>query len=199
MSVITLLRHAPTVASVAGLASGRCSLDMPIAPGSERPATIDVSEFSVVVTSRYRRTKDTADLLGVELERRIESASIDEPDYGQFDGGPWEEFGGWARTHGLHTVAPSAQSSWLDQLRRAVTWLAEPSTWQRTADEPLVVCHGYLWAATQRFTAESLIPEISNIYSPPYLTPLRVDKSEFRRFAAALESGRSAVSPWSGG
>lgn len=192
MSTVYLIRHAPTVASKSGLASGLSSIGMDIIEGSATPGNVGQQipdRVDLLVTSEFRRTQTTASALGVAADTYESTSAINEPDYGIFDQGPWTNFGAWVGEHGLGTPAPGAKISWYEQLRHGVTWLSSAA---RTRGVVVAVCHGYLWAACENFATNGVTPTVENIYSPPYLTALEVSREAMTEFGKRLESNAPA-------
>ena len=91
--------------------------DCPLTPaGREQAArlaeTLSGTRFDLCVTSEFRRTQETADLLLAGRDvRRLVVPELNDPRAGVFDGGPLERYKEWAREHGPLDEPPGGGES----------------------------------------------------------------------------------------
>lgn len=188
MNALILMRHGQTNPSMRYTASGRRRRFVPLnATGisAARAAAETVARFrpTAVMYSNFTRTAQTAAIVapGV-LPIRVDS-DLDEVDYGDFDGRPWVEYGAWLEKNGLEAVPPGGHHSWMASLRRAVDALLRH---REEFDSPLVICHGYLWAAITKFGADGTAPSPNSLGSAEYCTTAEVDTPVLRDLLSAL-------------
>jgi ribonuclease H / adenosylcobalamin/alpha-ribazole phosphatase len=97
-----LVRHAESVFSARGLATGRVDVRCPLSERGEAQARALAEEVSgedidLCVTSELERTRQTADIaLAQRSVPRIVLAELNDPLYGGFEGGPLDDYLVWA-------------------------------------------------------------------------------------------------------
>jgi broad specificity phosphatase PhoE len=97
-----LVRHAESVFSARGLATGRVDVRCPLSERGEAQAQ-DLAEeladegIDLCVTSELERTRQTADLaLADRAVPRIVVPELNDPLYGRYEGGPLDDYLAWA-------------------------------------------------------------------------------------------------------
>jgi 2,3-bisphosphoglycerate-dependent phosphoglycerate mutase len=172
--VTHLLRHARTAYSVIYRVNGRPDIDVPLdAVGREacreRASQLPVSDAAICVITRFGRTRETAALV---LDERpiptVVEARLNEIDYGQFEGGPFVEYGYWLTNHGPWERPPGSRESQREAVLRMLDGL------RALVDLPgprLVVAHGLLLSI---INATQSGGPLTGIFFPeaPYLAPI---------------------------
>ncbi|MGW2588203.1 histidine phosphatase family protein [Streptomyces virginiae] len=200
--MIHLMRHARTPASDAYLTSGPRSRTTPLSPAgrAEASAALPPPAVGLVVTSDYARTAATAALLrlppGVPQHT---DPRLDEVDYGDFDGGPWQDYGHWLETAGPDAVPPGGAESWAGCLARTLDALAGLAD---SGVPTLVVGHGYQYSALDHHLRTGSLPRPLELGPAPHVTALPLAPGTLtglaRRWAAAAGPDADAlVARWS--
>lgn len=107
-----LVRHAESVFSARGLATGRVDVRCPLSERGEAQARALADEISgedidLCVTSELERTRQTADIaLAQRSVPRIVLAELNDPLYGGYEGGPFEDYLVWALENDSATEPP---------------------------------------------------------------------------------------------
>jgi probable phosphoglycerate mutase len=133
--------------------------------------------IEVVVTSRFPRTQQTAGLLLGESVPKLIDPRLDEINYGDFEGGPWLQYGAWLSEHGPAAVPPGGFESWHQATDRLLACLAN------CLDLPgprLVVAHGLLVSLLLALRDDDLRPDGSRLPEAPYVSPVSLTDAELR-------------------
>ena len=102
MQSAILVRHAESVFSALGLATGRADVGCPLSDRGVAQARALGDELAkkgidLCVTSELERTKQTADIaLAGRAVPRLVLAALNDPLYGRYEGGPLAEYVAWA-------------------------------------------------------------------------------------------------------
>jgi broad specificity phosphatase PhoE len=97
-----LVRHAESVFSARGLATGRIDVRCPLSERGEAQARVLAEELAnegidLCVTSELERTRQTADLVLTDRAvPRIVVPELNDPLYGRYEGGPLDDYLAWA-------------------------------------------------------------------------------------------------------
>lgn len=186
--VTYLLRHARTGYSARYWVNGRPELAVPLDPHGRNQCRVargalPLDSIETCVVSQFARAAQTAQLL---LAGRpvplVVDGRLDEIDYGDYEGGPFLEYGQWLRTHGPWVRPPSARESQREAIKRMFEGLRGALT--RPAPR-LVVAHGLLLSVVNSTRnggclGEALLPEA------PYVTAVRFTDEELRHLADRL-------------
>jgi alpha-ribazole phosphatase len=114
---LILARHGESEFSVRGAMNGDPAVACPLTPlGIDEArglgAELAREPIELCVTSRFERTRQTADLAlaGRDIPR-IVVADFDDPNYGAYEGASLEEYRSWAASSPSRTVAPGGGES----------------------------------------------------------------------------------------
>jgi len=186
METIVLVRHAESAFGVEHRLNGDPAVPNSLTPRGEEQARelgalLRDVPVDLCVTSELARARETADLAleGRDVPRLV-LVDLNEISFGKWEGEVYEEYGGWAWTHGPAEACPGDGESRVDALRRYVrgyrTVLARP---ELTA---LVVGHGlairYVLNALRGRDPKPLLEQV------PLAEPQRVAAAEV---AAAVD------------
>ncbi len=100
-----LVRHAESVFSARGLATGRVDVRCPLSERGEAQARalaedLASEDIDLCVTSELERTRQTADLaLADRAVARIVLAELNDALYGRYEGGPLDAYLAWAHAN----------------------------------------------------------------------------------------------------
>jgi broad specificity phosphatase PhoE len=100
-----LVRHAESVFSARGIASGRADVPCPLSARGVVQAQALAQELTnedidLCVTSELERTRQTADIaLADRLVPRIAVPELNDPLYGRYEGGPLDAYLAWAHAN----------------------------------------------------------------------------------------------------
>ena len=115
MRLAILARHGESAFSARGLVNGDVGTVCPLtALGREEARRLGAAlsdRIDLCVTTEFERTRETADiaLAGRDVPRLV-VPELDDPHYGEFEGGPLEEYRAWARSHGSGEAPPGGES-----------------------------------------------------------------------------------------
>lgn len=197
MSVL-LLRHGQTDRSVDYVASGRKNREVPLNQAGltsalQARSAVQQQRPDALIYSNFTRTAQTGSIVLPSSVRTVRvDSGLDEVDYGQFDGGPWLKYGEWLESHGLTETPPGAQQSWMGALQTALLSLARH---HRENEKPLVVCHGFLWAALADFVTSNRVPLAGKLATAPYCQILSVPLQSIETLLRETETPASSCSP----
>ncbi len=102
MQSAILVRHAESVFSAQGLATGRADVRCPLSErglAQARALGVELArrDIDLCITSELERTKQTADIaLAGRQVPRVALAALNDPLYGRYEGGPLAEYLAWA-------------------------------------------------------------------------------------------------------
>ena len=183
--MIVLVRHGLTDHSRNYVASGQRHRQVDIdAEGvrQARRAALLLSDYACqrAVCSSYSRTRTSARLIVGDGIPVLVRPTLDELDYGTFDGGPWLSYGAWLARQGLHAQPPGGAETWAGALARALRSVAAIDA---ESIPTVIVCHGYLWSALAQYLREGVLPTTSRLGAPaPYATPLAPSEGQTANF-----------------
>ncbi|GAB3162270.1 hypothetical protein GCM10027258_81070 [Amycolatopsis stemonae] len=194
-SVTYLVRHGQTALNPGHLVNSDPGVEVPLdAVGIRQCSSIALQPWlgtvTVCVTSRFARTAQTAaELLGPRRPRRVVDPRLDEIDYGQFDGGPWTDYGDWVTAEGRFARPPGARES----LHEATTRLREGLAAVLDLPGPrLVVGHGLMVAIVQHLRDHpDHLPD--HLPPPPHVSPIGLTDTELRTILDAWQVRLSAL------
>jgi broad specificity phosphatase PhoE len=113
---VVLARHGESVFSARGLVNGDIAVSCPLTEQGEEEAralgeALRNEAIDLCVTSEFERARQTADLAlaGRDVPRLV-LAELNDPRYGDFEGGPLAEYREWAWSHGSEEAPPGGES-----------------------------------------------------------------------------------------
>lgn len=116
MESVILARHGESVFSARGLVNGDAAVSCPLTARGEEEAralgeALAGEPIDLCVTSELERAVQTADLAlaGRDVPRLV-LAELNDPRYGDFEGGPLDEYREWAHTHGSDEAPAGGES-----------------------------------------------------------------------------------------
>jgi 2,3-bisphosphoglycerate-dependent phosphoglycerate mutase len=169
-----LVRHARTHYSVEYRVNGRRDVAVPLDQEGQSQcvsarAVLPVAGIATCVVSQFGRTAQTAELLlAGRVVTMVVDGRLDEIDYGEFEGGPFLEYGRWLRRSGPWQQPSGARESQREAIVRMIDGLRDVLT---HPGPRLVIAHGLLVSVVnstrtgKRLTGE-FFPEA------PYLAPV---------------------------
>jgi broad specificity phosphatase PhoE len=107
-----LVRHAESVFSAQGIASGKVDVPCPLSPrgaAQARALAEDLADENIdlCVTSELERTRQTAEIaLAHRVVPRIVLPELNDPLYGRYEGGPLDAYLAWALASDSAAVPP---------------------------------------------------------------------------------------------
>ncbi|TQE27163.1 histidine phosphatase family protein [Streptomyces ipomoeae] len=137
------------------------------------------------LASEFPRAQQTASLLmGVPAPEMIVDARLNELDYGEFEGGPFLEYGSWLDRHGGSQRPPGARESQREGIRRMLSGV------HAALEHPeprVLVCHGLL-VSVLLWRRDRSPDEAMPLFFPeaPYIEPLAVDDEVLRDWIPTL-------------
>jgi broad specificity phosphatase PhoE len=185
-----LVRHAESIFSARGLASGRVDLRGPLSERGVQQARALANELAgeeidLCVTSELERTRETADIaLGGRAVPRIVLRELNDPLYGAYESRPLESYLEWAHANDSTTEPPGG-----GERRQAI--IARYAAGFRTVVERpervvLVVTHSlpiaYVLMALEGRDPAPRVPLVE------YATTHVLSADELRRVVARLEA-----------
>lgn len=186
METVILARHAESVFGAAGRVNGDAAVPSPLTPEGEEQAwrlgeTLRDVPIDLCVVTEFERTVKTADIALADRDvPRLVVPELNEISFGKWEAAPFEEYGGWAWTHGPEDECPGGGESRTSAFGRHIRGyrivLARP---EKTV---LVVGHGlalrYLLNALRGRDPKPLLEQV------PLAEPQRIPAAEVE---AALE------------
>jgi probable phosphoglycerate mutase len=177
-----VIRHGRTALSATYQVNGDPTAAMPLDEVGVQQCAVHrgarwLQGIAVTVTSRFPRTKQTADLLLAGAVPNVVDPQLDEIDYGHFEGGPWLRYGAWLREHGPGAVPSGSSESWYGATDRLLAGLAN------CLDLPsprLVVGHGVLVSVLLALRNTDGPPNGAALPEAPYVSPLKLTDAELR-------------------
>jgi broad specificity phosphatase PhoE len=142
-----VVRHAESVLGAKNIVNGDPSVENPLTErgrgqAAEIAATLAGVDLELCVTTGFRRTQETADLIleGRDVTRRV-MAELNDPRQGDYEGKPFPLYAEWMDGSGLKDPIPGGGESQLDCVARyARGWRAAATA----AEGPvLVVAHAF--------------------------------------------------------
>jgi 2,3-bisphosphoglycerate-dependent phosphoglycerate mutase len=139
------VRHGESEYSAKALVNGVPGVTCPLTPvGRQQAAQLGerlVGEpVELCVVTEFGRTHETADLiLGDRDVPRLILADLNDPFYGEFEGGPLSEYRAWAATHGPEDAPPGGGETRIAIATRYVRGFR--TILERPESTILVVCH----------------------------------------------------------
>jgi len=124
MESVLLVRHAESEYSARGLVNGDPSLRVGLTEEGRRQAralgeALSGEVLDVCIVTEFERTRETADFaLAGRTVPRVAVPELNDPDYGDFEGAPLEEYRLWVGAHGSRVRIPGGRESRLDLVRR---------------------------------------------------------------------------------
>jgi probable phosphoglycerate mutase len=183
-----LVRHARTRYSADYRANGRPDVAVPLDQDGRSQCVsarvvLPVESIAICLVSQFGRTAQTAELLlAGRTVPLVVDGRLDEIDYGDFEGGPFLEYGRWLRTYGPWRRPPGARESQREAIVRMIDGLrgvlAHPGP-------RLVVAHGLLLSVvnstrTGKPLTGTFFPEA------PHLTPETFTDEDLLAYADRL-------------
>ena len=129
MQTALFARHAETEFSAQGLVNGDPAVSVALTEaGREQARALGVAlaeePIELCVVTEFPRTHQTAELaLEGRNVPRLVLAELDDPDYGEFEGGSLAEYRAWVTAHTSHEPIPGSRESRLDVIQRYVRGL----------------------------------------------------------------------------
>jgi probable phosphoglycerate mutase len=138
-----------------------------------------VSEAASVVTSEFYRARETADLLFASraFDCHVD-ARLNEIDYGEFESGPWSEYGEWLRRWGPDTRPLGASESWNEAMRRVLDGLDAALYLQPPR---VIIGHGFWVSALCHGLDGGAWPHAADIGTIKHLVPITLDDADLTR------------------
>lgn len=169
------VRHGESEYSAKALVNGMPSVACPLTQLGRQQAEqlgerLAGEPVDLCVVTEFGRTHETADLvLGGRDVRRLALADLNDPFYGDFEGGPLAAYRAWAATHGPDDAPPGGGETRIAIATRYVrgfrTILARPES------TILVVCHSlpiaFAAAAADGRSPSAKMPMIT--YAEPHV------------------------------
>lgn len=116
MESVILARHGESVFSARGLVNGDIAVSCPLTERGEEEAralgkALAGEPIDLCVTSELERARQTADLVlaGRDVPRLV-LGELNDPRYGDFEGGRLDEFREWAWAHSSADAPPGGES-----------------------------------------------------------------------------------------
>ena len=113
MELAILARHGESAFSAQALVNGDAAIAGPLTSVGEEEArllgdAISGDSIDLCVTSEFERTRQTADLAlaGRDVPRLV-VPELNDPLYGEFEGGSLADYRGWAHSHGSGEPPPA--------------------------------------------------------------------------------------------
>ena len=116
METAILARHGESVFSARGLVNGDVAVSCQLTERGEEEAralgeALAGERIDLCVTSEFERARQTADIvLAGRAVPRLVLAELNDPRYGDFEGGPLDEYREWAWSHGSGDAPPRGES-----------------------------------------------------------------------------------------
>lgn len=139
------VRHGESVFSVKALVNGDPSVPCGLTELGRRQAEqlgerLEAEPIGLCVVTEFPRTRETADLvLGARDVPRLVLRELNDPFYGQFEGGALAEYRRWAATHGPLDMPPGGGESRVSIVTRYARGFR--ALLERPESSLLVVCH----------------------------------------------------------
>lgn len=182
MSTSHIVRHGRTGFSAAYRVNGDPTAaimldEIGVAQCARQAESADwLDSLHVTLTSRFPRTKQTADLLlGAREVHRIVDGRLDEIDYGIFEGGPWLAYGTWLRAHSQATVPAKARESWHTAVHRLLDGM---ESCLRHPGPRLVVGHGLMLSVLLALRNSPRSHGPRHLPEAPYVDPVVLTDGE---------------------
>jgi broad specificity phosphatase PhoE len=123
MQSVFLVRHAESEYSALGLVNGDPSVAVGLTEEGRRQArllgeALSGEEVDLCVVTELSRTRETAELALANPVRFLVVPELNDPDYGEFEGGSLDEYRAWVGEHGSGVLIPGSRESRLDLVRR---------------------------------------------------------------------------------
>jgi broad specificity phosphatase PhoE len=113
---VILARHGESVFGARGLVNGDVAVSCPLTERGVEEAralgeTLAGEPIDLCATSEFERAQQTADiaLAGRDVPRLV-LPDLNDPRYGDFEGGPLDEYREWAWSHGSADAPPGGES-----------------------------------------------------------------------------------------
>src|SRR5215208_6883399 len=145
MELAILARHGESAFSARAMVNGDVAVACPLTATGEEEArrlgeAIAGDPIDLCVTSEFERTRQTADLaLAGRAVPRLVVPELDDPRYGDFEGGPLPDYRAWAHSVGSGEPPPGGGESRRDIVARYVRGFA--AVLDHPEDTALVVVH----------------------------------------------------------
>ena len=139
------VRHGESTFSAKALVNGDPAVACPLTELGRQQARqlgdrLAGEPIGLCVVTEFSRTRETADLvLGDSDVPRLVVPELNDPFYGEFEGGPLADYRAWAAAHGPEDVPPGAGETRLAIAVRYVRGLR--IVLERPESTVLVVCH----------------------------------------------------------
>jgi 2,3-bisphosphoglycerate-dependent phosphoglycerate mutase len=139
------VRHGESVYSAEALVNGIPSVDGPLTELGRQQAVqlgerLASEQIGLCIVTEFGRTHETADLiLGDRDVPRLLLADLNDPFYGEFEGGPLSAYRAWAAAHGPEDAPPGGGETRLAIATRYVRGFR--TILERPEATILVVCH----------------------------------------------------------
>jgi probable phosphoglycerate mutase len=169
------VRHGESEYSAKALVNGVPGVACPLTPVGREQAEqlgdrLSSEQIGLCVVTEFGRTHETADLiLGDRDVPRLVLAELNDPFYGEFEGGPLHEYRAWAATHGPEDAPPGGGETRLQIAARYVRGFR--TILERPESTILVVCHSlpvaFAVAASDGRSPSAKMPMIT--YAEPHV------------------------------
>jgi broad specificity phosphatase PhoE len=186
---VILARHGESVFSEHQLVNGVVAVRGPLTRRGEEEARVLGREIAddpidLCVTSEFERTRQTADLaLAGRDVRRLVVPELNDPRYGEYEGGALDDYRAWAATAASRDDAPGGGESRLHIIARYVRGLRIVGA--RLERSVLVVAHSlpiaYVLASLEGKSPGRRVPLVEHAH------PYRLSAADLTRAVAVLE------------
>jgi probable phosphoglycerate mutase len=185
---VTLARHAESEASAAGIVNGDPSNPVGLTDRGREQARalgeqLAAERADLCVVTEFLRTQQTADIVAGHRVPRLVLAELNDPPFGPFEGRPLREFRDWLLRHG--PAKPVGGESRVATVRRYAQGLRK--LLDRSEQTLLVIAHGLPVTYIIRAASGHDLPLTLETVQVAHAVPYRLDDSDLRRAAAALE------------
>src|SRR5918999_3088276 len=190
MRTAILVRHAESEFSVRGLVNGDPSVEQGLTQaGREQAAALGTlirdDPIELCSVTEFARTAETADiaLAGRDVPRVV-VPELNDIRFGSFEGGNFEDYIRWARTHGPTEVAPGGGESRVDAARRFIAGYRK--LLERPEETLLVIGHGlpirYILSALVELDPAAKVDPVE------HAEPFRVSTAQLQRAVERLDA-----------
>jgi alpha-ribazole phosphatase len=186
---VILARHGESIFSEHQLVNGVVAVRGPLTRKGEEEARklgreLAADPIDLCVTSEFERTRQTADVaLAGRSVPRLVVPQLNDPRYGEFEGGALEEYRSWSAAAASRDEVPGGGDSRLNIIARYVRGFR--IVLARTERTVLVVAHSlpiaYVLTTLDGGSPEPRVPLVEHAH------PYRLSATDLIRAAAALE------------
>jgi probable phosphoglycerate mutase len=190
MESVILARHGESVFSERKLMNGDASRPGALTRSGEDEAralgaALSGEQLDLCVTTAFERTRQTADLaLAGRDVPRVVVAELNDPLYGEYEGGPLEEYRAWVDGRASHEDVPGGGESRASIVRRYAAGFR--TVLDRPEERVLVVAHSLPIAYA--LSARDGTPPAARVELVAHAHPYPLSAPELERAVDVLES-----------